>query len=568
MAPGHREVECTICHAGNNQTSDIDSAHKDMVIVPGNFTDMDQTCGLCHAEAVKNIRNSIMSTNSGIVTIDKFIYGEVESPDGYAHMMEIGHSAGDEHLRDLCAHCHLGNEKTEPGPVSQLSRGGGCNACHLNYSPAALVAYNLYRSDSILPEIHPSIDLNITDDHCFGCHSRSGRISTNYQGYHETLLKAEDISGESGYRILEDDRVFKYIAEDLHHNRGLSCIDCHGYAGVMGDGKLYQHEEDAVKISCEDCHSNNFTNTVAFDSLDFTSKRIVGLRKYQHQSKQMLTTAKDNTPILNGFVDSDKKAFLVSKQDRKTHPLLAPSSSCSREYGHQNLTCSSCHTQWAPQCIGCHVDYDNKARGYDLLDKKYVQGSWIEYAGEFLAGAPTLGVREEEDGNSVEVAIPGMIMTWDKSSHAAGEATGNNAFYRLFAPAKPHTTAAVGRNCKSCHNDPVALGYGRGKLEFVITEEKSQWEFESVYANLPQDNLPADAWTGFLQNPGNLVSTRSNFRPFNRTEQEKILTVGACLTCHDQGSELMLSSIDRNFDEMIQNMTSKCRKPNFSSTLK
>ena len=563
MAPGHREVECTICHGGNNQSSDIDYAHHNMVVIPGNFADMDQTCGLCHAEAMQNIRNSIMSTNSGIVTIDKFIYGEVDSPDGYAHMMEIGHSAGDEHLRNLCAHCHLGNEKTETGPVSQQSRGGGCNACHLNYSESALAAHTLYRSDSILPEAHPSIDLNITDDHCFGCHSRSGRISTNYQGYHETLLKEEGIRGESGYRVLEDGRVFQYIAEDLHHTSGLSCIDCHGYADVMGDGKLYQHEEDAIKIACEDCHAESFNNTVAYDSLDFTSKRIVGLRKYQHQAEQMLTTAKDNTPILNGYVNSDKEAFLVSKQDRKTHPLLAPSSSCSREFGHKDLTCSSCHTNWAPQCIGCHVDYDGKANGYDLLDKKYVHGSWIEYAGEFLAEAPTLGVRVEEDKKSVEVSIPGMIMTWDKGSHKAGETTGESTFYRLFAPAKPHTTSAEGRTCKSCHSDPVALGYGRGTLEFKVQGKHGQWLFESAYEHLEQDGLPADAWTGFLEEPGELVSTRTNFRPFNVEEQQRMLTVGACLTCHTKASELMINSIHRDFSELLEQMTAECKKPVF-----
>jgi hypothetical protein len=563
LAPGHREIECSICHAGNNMATDIDSAHQNMVVIPGNFADMDQTCAMCHAEAVQNIRNSIMSTNSGIVTIDKFIYGEVDSPDGYAHILEIAHSAADEHLRNLCAHCHLGNEKTATGPVSQLSRGGGCNACHLNYSETALAAHALYKKDSILPKTHPSIDLNVTDDHCFGCHSRSGRISTNYQGYHETLLKEKDIRGEAGYRVLEDDRVFKYIAEDLHHNRGLSCIDCHGYAGVMGDGKLYQHEEEAVKIGCEDCHTENFASTIVYDSLDFTSKRILALRKYKHADKQLLTTDIDNTPILNAFVGSDKQAFLVSKQDRKLHPLRAPSTSCSREFGHQDLTCSSCHTNWAPQCIGCHIDYDANANGYDLLEKTFAHGSWIEYAGEFLAEAPTLGVRIEQDNKSVEVAIPGMIMTWDKDSYAAGEPTGNNSFYRLFAPAKPHTTSAAGRNCKSCHNNPVALGYGRGTLEFQVNGSDGRWQFESAYEIMEQDSLPADAWTGFLQEPRSLVSTRTNFRPFTVEEQQRMLTVGACLTCHSESSTIMTGSIREKFADLLLRMTPDCKKPTF-----
>ena len=303
----------------------IDSAHHDMIVIPGNFVDMDRTCGLCHTDAVNNIRQSIMTTNSGIVNIDKFIYGELDSPDGYAHIQEIGHSAADEHLRDLCAHCHLGNEKSATGPVSQLSRGGGCNACHLNYSKEAHEQHLTYQLDStLLPQIHPKLDLNVTDDHCFGCHSRSGRISTNYQGYHETLLEENDIADKPEYWVLEDDRVFKYIAEDLHHAKGLSCVDCHGYADVMGDGQLYQHEEDAVKIACEDCHNNEWTNTTVYDSLDFASKRIVGLRNYEHKDQILITTEIDKTPILNAYVDNNQNGVLISKQDQEKHALLAP----------------------------------------------------------------------------------------------------------------------------------------------------------------------------------------------------------------------------------------------------
>ena len=35
------------------------------------------------------------------------------------------------------------------------------------------------------PKLHPGLDLKTTDDHCFGCHSRSGRIGASYAGWHE-----------------------------------------------------------------------------------------------------------------------------------------------------------------------------------------------------------------------------------------------------------------------------------------------------------------------------------------------------------------------------------------------
>ncbi len=133
-----------------------------------------------------------MTTNSGIVSVDRFIFGETESPDIHSHIKELEFTAADKHLRDLCAKCHLGNEKTETGPIGEFSFGGGCNACHLNYNELALKQHNDYidskKAEDKLASVHPSLDINITNNHCFACHSRSGRISTSYEGWHETLL--------------------------------------------------------------------------------------------------------------------------------------------------------------------------------------------------------------------------------------------------------------------------------------------------------------------------------------------------------------------------------------------
>ena len=48
-------------------------------------------------------------------------------------------------------------------------------------------------------KVHPSVSLKVSDNHCFGCHSRSGRISTNYEGWHETTLEAEQMPDSLNY---------------------------------------------------------------------------------------------------------------------------------------------------------------------------------------------------------------------------------------------------------------------------------------------------------------------------------------------------------------------------------
>ena len=81
-----------------------------------------------------------------------------------------------------------------------------------------------------------------------------------------------------------------------------------------------------------------------------------------------------------------------------------------------------------------------------------------------------------------------------------------------------------------------------------------------IVANNPNDMLPEDAWIPFLKQPDGNYSTRSNTRPFSLEEQKHILLVGACLECHDEDSELMLSTLD-DFEEVLERKSVKCILP-------
>jgi hypothetical protein len=561
FSPSHAEIGCVACHQGNNENSDKDSSHLTMIPIPGNMSDADETCGLCHPQALSDIKTSLMSSNSGIIAIDRYIFGESDSPNLMTHIQDLGHSAADEHVRNLCSHCHIGNEKTETGPIHEKSRGGGCNACHLNYSDKAKNEHEAFKHTKLLGNTHPSLDLNVSDAHCFGCHSRSGRIATNYEGWHETLLSSDKVVNNKGFRVLEDGRVFRFVAEDVHHSIGLQCIDCHNYEDVMGDGIAYAHEEEAVKISCEDCHFTGLPPTSLLEDLGFTQKRILALRGYAHESEAFLLTHKDSTALLNTYLDEDQKAFLVRKSDRTIFEMSQPSESCNRDAGHQKISCSACHSNWAPQCIGCHTNYDPKAEGYDLYEGKYKEGSWIEFSADFLADAPVLGIRGDRE---IQPAIPGMIMTLDQSAFSEENRHSEASFHRLFSPVSPHTTSAVGRSCTSCHSDPLAIGYGRGKLRFHKNSNPPFWDFIAEYEDL-EDGIPSDAWIAFLEEPSaDRFSTRLDFKPFSLESQKRILTIGACFTCHREDSEIMKNSLTLPFEEYKKRMSSRCRVPVFS----
>ena len=186
-----------------------------------------------------------------------------------------------------------------------------------------------------------------------------------------------------------------------------------------------------------------------------------------------------------------------------------------------------------------------------------IKGAWVEYAGQYFADPPTLGIEQSENHKKIISFTPGMILSIDKGSYTNTEET---LFKRLYAPANAHTTMAKGRDCKSCHNEPLAIGYGRGTLEYKTENDKGQWGFKQRFANNKYDGLPEDSWIGFLEEPSELRATRTNMRPFNLEEQKAILTVGSCLTCHKDDSIVMQESLV-DFDGVLAKVSKKCALP-------
>jgi len=558
-------IGCYSCHGGNPFQSDKNRSHENMLLVPGNLADASRSCGTanCHPGITERIGTSLMSNLSGMISVDRFVFNEQNNPDILTSVETLGNSPADEHLKNLCVRCHLGNPKTEPEPVNEFSRGGGCIACHLNYDTESKQAFFKNKNnplDTTYLNYHPAISLQVTDGHCFGCHSRSGRISTNYEGWHETILQVDEMPVNDSFRLVEETRVFTYVQEDVHHKLGLSCIDCHNSYELMGDGNLYAHQENQVTIQCQDCHLTGKPNLISQKNLDSESAIIAALRFGNNSGKQYLATKKRNIPLINTYYNNDS-AFLIAKNNKTLFTMKKPAEICTRGTAHDALSCSACHTSWAPSCIGCHNEYDFEEVGYNMLTNREQKGTWVEFIGEYNAYAPALGKRvlESKNGESSKVipVVPGMVLTIDLSSFTKSKHD-SLIFKRLFAPSSPHTTTLNGRDCKSCHNNPVALGYGKGKLEF--SSENGKWSFKPAYQNNPNDGLPEDAWIGFLQERSGQVSTRTDLKPFSLEEQKNILTVGACLTCHKDNSKVMLQSLD-NFDYLINKKSLKCIVP-------
>lgn len=554
-------IGCTPCHLGDPTSELAAEAHKDMIIIPGNLNQVHLTCGAanCHQDMTERVKKSLMNTMAGVVAVDKYVFGETDTLSGLydIHHLDLKTPA-DYHLRQLCASCHLGREKLESGPITERSRGGGCLACHLQYQENALVSHHEYKDNpaTVLPEFHhPRLSSSVSDENCFGCHSRSARISTSYTGWHETRLD-ELPENHANFRLLEDGRVFEKIKEDVHYMAGMSCIDCHDASETMGDGQTYFHQEEAVKIQCKDCHMLE-EELYTYDELDTESKKLMALRNWEETGKSFKSKNNGNSPLYNVFQEKDI-IYVRGKNNDTTYkaPLIDPQ--CLRGQAHDNVSCQSCHSEWAPQCIGCHNTFESDELVYDWLTRERRKGRWVEHLGSFFADSPTLGIVEKklngQEIRQIKTFISGMILSIDKSGFPHSEKE-SSSFDRLFAPLDPHTTSSTSRTCESCHLDPNALGYGRGKLVL----ENNVFEFQSDYAD-SEDGLPQDAWIPFLKPYSGQKSTRPNARPFTIEEQKTLLNPGACLMCHDGSSKVMQSTLF-DFDSSVRGMSDECILP-------
>ena len=414
---------CTICHGGESGAADEATAHTGLIAFPGDMASARLACGNCHADRVASVTGSLMNTGRGIVHTTRLVIDGHADHAGDGTLATLGNTVADSMLRKQCASCHLGHPKTVHAVNETTSRGGGCLACHIADHPQ---------------DAHPALTAEVSDARCFGCHSRSGRISLSYVGLAEV---------DSSDLRLADGRTVARMPGDVHHAAGMQCKDCHDADDVMGHAGSAIHQREAVAAACTDCHE-------------------------AHDDPE-----------------------------------------------HDRLTCATCHSQWAPQCFGCHMEFDEDGEQWDHIEQMATPGRWHDQRWDVRNTLPALGVNAE---GRIDVFVPGMIMTvvhpsWD-----------DEKFVRLFAPLSPHTIGGA-RSCESCHRSSEALGLGSGEVYL----ESGALTFTPA-RELLRDGLPADAWTDLNNTLGGRaplsgqrpLSTEEKRRVFNATLQQDSSAAG------------------------------------------
>jgi hypothetical protein len=113
----------------------------------------------------------------------------------------------------------------------------------------------------------------------------------------------------------------------------------------------------------------------------------------------------------------------------------------------------------------------------------------------------------------------------------------DNTTSYVVAPVQPHTVSEVSRKCRDCHNNPMAVGLGKGYLKFT---DKEKIIFKPL-CNVKKAGIPVNfPFESIVSANGKIqfqsVSNRG-FKVFKREKILKILRVGKCVQCHNSYSD-------------------------------
>lgn len=548
-----RVIGCEPCHLGDPKAVSAEAAHRGMEPEPGALRTVDRTCGRCHAREAERVRGSLMATARGIVAVDRWAFGERPTPDGDETMADVlaapHPTPAEDHLRRLCAGCHLGTTRDNRDDAI-VQGASGCSACHAPARPP--------RPDGAALLAHPTVDSRVDDGRCLGCHSRSGRIALGYQGLFETSGSGIEACPEGDRVVLHDGRTGCRAPADVHQRAGMACIDCHVHTELMGDGTAWRHEEEATEVRCESCHGarseapRERTPTTWGAVSDMITLDILRQRGEVRAPEEAVRSGLRGTPLWNVRPAATGPAggwALVGKLDGRSHVIRAtPRDPDHTRPGHERLTCASCHDAWAPRCTTCHTSFDPGGTQWDFAAARETAGRWHERNEGMGMAPPTLGI---DASDRIVPVMPGMIATIE----AAPSPTRS---LRLHAAIVPHTTQREARTCLSCHADALALGLGEGALDLTGDAVRFTPTRPDPAAPTLAVAVALDRWVAlFPDAPG--TTTRTGGRSLDASEQRRVLTVGACLGCHAAADHLWSSPFARGLDRLARGDAPSCR---------
>lgn len=554
--------DCIECHGGDETLSDKKAAHASMY-GPRNPSDpefWDKTCGKCHDYQLRRLKSNLMFTNTGFIknirltweggeeglyaTTSQQQFDAQGEPVELRSVRDLNNLAG-ELYRKGCALCHVGTESHNTWRASHAS---GCAACHFPFNENGTYQGNDLSLRNKWPhsESH-RLEALPTNTVCIRCHNRSGRIALSYQGMHDGNNGGVPLNNAfPGLEVISGIRNVTQIQADIHHEKGLECIDCHTSRDVMGDGYAYENMYLQTEVSCEDCHGSALERPKVQIVERENDEAVRESRSYQQQvySGDSLVLTSKGRPYSNVFY-RDGKVVVVGKRDGREH--ISKVITGTPEHlivGHERMECYACHSAAVPQCFGCHTEYDQSQQGMDYVLGRKTRGSFSET--EDYRSLYPFPLALDQRGK-IAPLTPGcqtFVTILDAEAKPQVEeyvSTFKGKKQLRFAPFYSHNTAAKAVGCSECHGNPAFLGFGQHVVEGQSVESTLLCE--------KAENLPLDGFMVMQQGEVQSFSgvVREHSRALNDQEVHRILAVNQCLVCHDQPKDpIYQQSLDYN----------------------
>ncbi len=520
------ELDCTFCHGGDPMGETIETAHVlptlpvimdqtvppldydlpyQKFVNPSNLRVIGETCGACHQKQHENIFKSMMATaaghyagglyQNGVQDSKTPIYGTfaVEDLDeeipfergAVSELLDliVYDPSGDPQSNathfaavpaQACARCHLwsrGKGFRGAENADGVYRADGCAACHMPYDNDGLSRSADMMIDHVEkghPRIH-KITRKIDAEQCIHCHHRGARIGLNFTGRAQMPPRLPSGPGVSGTTDERFNGNYHYSVEgvnpaDIHGQRGMHCIDCHTAQGVMGDGNIYGHMDQATKIECRMCHGlpGELPTMIDHDGLPLTNTFFDG---EEAKMTSKVTDVEHTIPLVKDIVDPSSPSY-------NYRAACAMNSNHIKARG--GLECYTCHSAWTPNCFGCHFERDERYIGLNLVTRMEEVGrvrtnnKVFETMRPFFIGpnsegriAPYLVACQP----IADVTAPDGTKILDFQMPQTAKGLSGLA----MNPVQPHTVQGVGnvRTCAECHRSPASLGMGTGNYSLA-----------------------------------------------------------------------------------------------------
>lgn len=301
MDDAHR-LACTGCHGGDASDNDKTRAHTALIPRPAHPDHAAASCGKCHAEEVANLAQSRHYILDNAVNLVRRAFGATEKLPSLTAIpisREIDNitDLADDMLRRRCLRCHL---FTPGDSYSATRRGTGCAACHMPFSDGKPTTHRFAASPA--------------DDRCLSCHY-GNRVGFDYYGRFEHDFNVEYRTPYSAADTTDRPYGVDYheLAEDVHRQRGLICIDCHSGPQLMQTASI------ANTIRCNSCHD-----------------------------REMLVQT-----LPPGVVPAGNDYIFISKSGATQHLLPLMNHPAHTDY--TDVDCQACHAQWSFDDVKTHL---------------------------------------------------------------------------------------------------------------------------------------------------------------------------------------------------------------------